>query len=55
MVRVAVGTNPKESLEDVSSSHAELAGHANHRQKIRPTVQLKEDRDNYREEPPGRS
>jgi len=43
-------TSLQETLEDVSSSHAELAGHANHRQKIRHTVQLKEDRDNLREE-----
>jgi len=40
----------QESLEEVSSSHAELAGHANHRQKIRHTLQLKDDRDSYREE-----
>ncbi|CAE7040804.1 Hmmr [Symbiodinium natans] len=43
-------TSLQENLEDVSSSHAELAGHVNHRQKIRHTVQLKEDRDSYREE-----
>lgn len=40
----------QENLEYVSSSHAELAGHVNHRQKIRHTIQLKEDRDNMREE-----
>jgi len=40
----------QENLEYVSSSHAELAGHANHRQKIRHTIQLKTDRDNTREE-----
>ena len=40
----------EENLAYVSSSHAELAGHANHRQKIRHTVQLKEDRDSMREE-----
>mmetsp|Transcript_28476 Transcript_28476/g.51484 ORF Transcript_28476/g.51484 Transcript_28476/m.51484 type:complete len:502 (-) Transcript_28476:106-1611(-) len=40
----------EESLEKVSCQHAELAGHANHRQKIRHMQQLKDDREHLRSE-----
>lgn len=39
----------ERSLDAVSGQHAELAGHVNHRQKIRHTMQIKEERDKLRE------
>eukprot|EP00930_Biecheleria_cincta_P019083 TRINITY_DN14676_c0_g1_i1.p1 TRINITY_DN14676_c0_g1~~TRINITY_DN14676_c0_g1_i1.p1 ORF type:complete len:530 (+),score=128.98 TRINITY_DN14676_c0_g1_i1:42-1631(+) len=39
----------EQSLDAVSGQHAELAGHVNHRQKIRHTLQIKQERDKLRE------
>jgi len=39
----------EQSLDAVSGQHAELAGHINHRQKIRHTLQMKQERDKLRE------
>jgi len=40
----------ERSLDAVSGQHAELAGHVNHKQKIRHTLQIKQERDKFREE-----